>query len=193
MSEETTKKQIKLLGFIKIKGQIEALTGLHIGGTSDSIDKGGIDNPVIKNPVTNEPYIPGSSLRGRMRSLLEKKTGGKLTNMTDKIYIEIYDKKNYKGREIESYYDAQKSEVCRVFGNSSSEPGLPSILVVRDAMLDTESKKSYMQHNLPITEAKLEIVLDRVTAAAMPRTIERVPAGARFDFEIVYTPKGIIM
>ena len=55
-------RQIKLLGHVTISGEIEALSGLHIGGIADSIDKGGIDHPVIKNPVTNEPYIPGSSL-----------------------------------------------------------------------------------------------------------------------------------
>ncbi|MDM8522584.1 type III-A CRISPR-associated RAMP protein Csm3 [Desulfococcaceae bacterium HSG8] len=176
-------KQIKLLGFVKTGGTIEVLTGLHIGGTSDSIDKGGIDSPVIKNPVTNEPYIPGSSLRGRMRSLLEKKTGAKLIKMTNDIWLEMYDKDNY---DDEAYKFALKSQVCRVFGNSASDPGVPSVLVVRDAMLSKESKKLYMQSDLPVTEAKIEIVVDRITAHAMPRTIERMPAGAKFDFEIVY-------
>jgi CRISPR-associated protein Csm3 len=174
-------EQIKLLGFVKIKGEIEALSGLHIGGTSDSIDKGGIDTPVIKNPVTNEPYIPGSSLRGRMRALLEIKTGAKLTEMSKGIRLEIY-----KKEESDAYQKALRSHVCRVFGNSASDPGLPSVLIVRDALLSSKSRGEYMKDGLPVTEAKIEIVVDRITAQAMPRTIERVPAGAFFDFETVY-------
>lgn len=169
-------KQIKLLGHVTISGEIEALSGLHIGGTADSIDKGGIDHPVIKNPVTNEPYIPGSSLRGRMRSLIEKKFGNPLFPMTPEVWMEMYDDLN----------DARKSQVCRIFGNSKSTPGLPSLLNVRDALYTKKTKDRYMDHGLPVTEAKMEIAVDRITAHALPRTIERVPAGARFDFSIVY-------
>lgn len=252
MPEQEIPKQIRLLGFVKITGQIEAITGLHIGGTADSIDKGGIDSPVIKNPVTNEPYIPGSSLRGRMRALLEAKTEAILRPMTNdgKIWMEFYRtddfnkeavftedefqsflekhqfdekqkavlkaslghknrklfilRKNIKKGDLEkeafeqverelrriadqnAYNLALESQVCRLFGNSASDPGLPSVLIVRDAMLSEGSKVIYMADKLPVTEAKMEIVVDRITAHAMPRTIERVPAGAKFDFEIVY-------
>jgi len=173
-------KQIRLLGHITIRGVIEAMTGLHIGGTADAIDKGGIDSPVIKNPVTNEPYIPGSSLRGRMRSLLEKKNGKKLFPMTDKIWMEMPDNEA----------DARASEVCRLFGNSKTE--LPSVLLVRDALYTPETRAGssgngrYMDNGLPVTEAKMEIAVDRITAHALPRTIERVPSGARFGFTLVY-------
>ena len=176
---ETIDMQIKLLGYVKIKGEIEALTGLHIGGTADSIDKGGIDNPVIKNPVTNVPYIPGSSLRGRMRSLLEKKTAKKLYPMTKDIWMELYKEEK----------DALGSQVCRVFGNSISKRSVPSVLIVRDALYTKNTLDHYMQGGkggLPITEAKMEIAVDRITAHPLPRTIERVPAGAKFDFEIIY-------
>lgn len=244
-------KQIRLLGFVKIAGEIEALTGLHIGGTADSIDKGGIDSPVIKNPVTNEPYIPGSSLRGRMRSLLELKTGAELSRMSKGIYLEVYKTDDYinevsftqqefdeflkkisddkakavltESKKIDgniviypnriqnqdlkkellkqikdeleknsikdperAYRFALKSPVCRVFGNSASDPGLPSVLIVRDAIMSEKSRKEYMKDGLPVTEAKMEIVVDRITAQAMPRTIERVPAGAFFAFEMIY-------
>lgn len=179
-------KQIRLRGYINIAGEIEAMTGLHIGGTADAIDKGGIDSPVIKNPVTNEPYIPGSSLRGRMRSLLEKRNGKRLFPMTNEIWMEMYD----KGKEVE----AKASEVCRLFGNSRT--GLPSVLLVRDALFTAGTKNGctrngkymgkYMDNDLPVTEAKMEIAVDRITAHAVPRTIERVPSGARFGFSIVY-------
>lgn len=180
-----TQKRIKLLGYIKITGEIEALTGLHIGGTADSIDKGGIDNPVIKNPVTNEPYIPGSSLRGRIRSLLEKRNAllhkNELSEMATGIWMEIYIKEE----------DALKSEVCRLFGNSASEKSVPSVLIVRDALLSKQDtndyrREDYVKNGLPVTEAKMEIAVDRITAHAVPRTIERVPAGAKFEFEIIY-------
>jgi len=64
---------MQLSGYKTIDGLIEVITGLHIGGSSTIIEIGGKDNPVIKHPVTNEPYIPGSSLKGKMRSLLEWK------------------------------------------------------------------------------------------------------------------------
>jgi CRISPR-associated protein Csm3 len=184
-------RKIKLLGYIKITGEIEALTGLHIGGTADSIDKGGIDNPVIKNPVTNEPYIPGSSLRGRMRSLLEKKTAKILSPMTGDIWMEMYDDKDkrYANNKVQSTIDAMDSEVCRVFGNSASYESVPSVLIVRDSLYTGETIEKYMhggKGGLPITEAKMEIAVDRITAHALPRTIERVPAGAKFAFEVVY-------
>ena len=63
---------IQLQGKIFIIGEIEATTGLHIGGSAGELDIGGVDNPVIRNPLTREPYIPGSSLRGKMRSLLDR-------------------------------------------------------------------------------------------------------------------------
>ena len=185
-------KQIKLLGYIRITGEIEALTGLHIGGTADSIDKGGIDHPVIKNPVTNEPYIPGSSLRGRIRSLLEKRNALlhkiELSEMATGVWMEVYTEKKYKN---ESTKKAKSSEVCRVFGNSASTEAVPSVLIVRDALLskkdsDGYRREDYIKNGLPVTEAKMEIAVDRITAHALPRTIERVPAGARFDFEIIY-------
>ncbi|NTW88342.1 MAG: type III-A CRISPR-associated RAMP protein Csm3 [Desulfobulbaceae bacterium] len=179
-------KTIKLLGYVKIYGEIEAITGLHIGGTADAIDKGGIDSPVIKNPITNEPYIPGSSLRGRMRSLLEKKNGKPLTEMTKGIWMEIYENDGKEDDENGNKQKARKSEVCRVFGNAHT--GLPSILIVRDALYTDKTKKDdgYIKSDLPVTEAKIEIAVDRITAQALPRTIERVPSGARFDFSMVY-------
>ncbi len=180
-------KQIRLLGFIKIGLEIVVKTGLHIGGSADSIDKGGIDSPVIKNPVTNEPYIPGSSLRGRMRSLLEKKGGRNIKPMTktDVVWMEIYPEKEYPGQ---STMLAQASEVCRVFGDSSCEQNVPSVLIVNDAMYTEAIKNNtkFIKDGLPVTEAKLEIAVDRITAHAVPRTIERVPEGAVFETNLIY-------
>lgn len=54
-----------------IKGEIVCKTGLHIGGSNDNIDIGGTDTVVIRDSVTDLPFIPGSSLKGKLRSLLE--------------------------------------------------------------------------------------------------------------------------
>ena len=54
-----------------IEGDLELVTGLHIGAGNDEIRIGGIDNPVLKHPYSGQPYIPGSSLKGKVRSLLE--------------------------------------------------------------------------------------------------------------------------
>lgn len=189
MTQSLDHRQIKLLGYIKISGEIKAKTGLHIGGISDSIDKGGIDSPVIKNPITNEPYIPGSSLRGKMRSLLEKKNAlcsnplVRLEEIAKGIWMEAYPEKKYQD---ESTHRAKKSEVCRVFGDSSCKEAVPSVLIVRDAFYNKPTREKYMQEKLPVTEAKLEIAVDRITSHALPRTIERVPAGACFEFEVIY-------
>ncbi|HLC14929.1 MAG TPA: RAMP superfamily CRISPR-associated protein [Thermodesulfovibrionia bacterium] len=60
-----------------ITGKIQVLTGLHIGASNANIEIGGLDNPIIKDPLprSNAPYIPGSSLKGKMRSLIEIKEG----------------------------------------------------------------------------------------------------------------------
>ena len=71
-------KQIKLQGRVFITFDIEAKTGLHIGGSDTGIEIGGVDKTVIRDPLTNRPYIPGSSLRGKMRSLTEKHLGRKV-------------------------------------------------------------------------------------------------------------------
>jgi CRISPR-associated protein Csm3 len=73
MSDTNTAPKISKKIFIR--GTITALTGLHIGGSSVAMSIGGADKVVVRNPLTNEPYIPGSSLRGKMRSLLERVRG----------------------------------------------------------------------------------------------------------------------
>jgi len=180
-------KQIKLLGYVTISGTIKCVTGIHVGGSTDSIDKGGIDSPVIKNPVTNKPYIPGSSLRGRMRSILEKAYGLHLDKLVSDIYLHHWQENNPESKMI-----------CRTFGGFPSKSdkdgkkikdtdkgNIPSALIVRDCLLD-DPNSEYMDGKLPITEAKMETAIDRITSAAHPRTIERVPSGARFKFEMIY-------
>lgn len=159
-----------------ITGKITALTGIAVGGTNAAMSIGGVDKGVIRNPVTNEPYIPGSSLKGKMRSLLELRDG----TLGDEAMGIV---KNGPTTD-------QKYRAARLFGNAVKGEGKkqrPSRIVVRDAYLDREQVENnfFKNADLPFTEVKTEVVIDRITSRAMPRQIERVPAGAIFDFEIV--------
>ncbi|PLV58075.1 type III-A CRISPR-associated RAMP protein Csm3 [Thermotoga sp. KOL6] len=170
-----------ILGKYIIKGKIVLKTGLRIGGQELGINIGGLDNPVIKNPLTGEPYIPGSSLKGKMRSLLERLFQLDLRVINEEKEIRIHEcgDKNCK--------------VCRVFGSSLKDSdNIPARLLVRDAFLTEDSRKKLesMETDLPYTEWKMENVLDRVTCSAEPRSFERVPAGAEFEFEMVYTAEN---
>lgn len=182
-----------LFGHVVIRGTIIAKTGLHIGASADTVEIGGIDTPVIKHPVTFDPYIPGSSLKGKMRALLEKiKVGeGALEynrNVAQKIFQHVC---NDSDDSDKSTPGAKNCEVCRVFGSTGKtrqNKNHPGRILVRDAKIS--NKNDLRLDKLPVMEAKMENVLDRVYAAATPRTIERVPAGAKFNFEIVYRVEG---
>lgn len=152
----------QLVKKIKINTTIELLTGLHIGGSSDNVEIGGIDNPVIKIATKdNQPYIPGSSLKGKMRCLLEQIAGAAKVG--------------------------GNSDVNNLFGFSQSNQ--PSKLIVRDAMLQTKSANELRacdNLDMPYTEGKWENVIDRVKGTAEhPRQMERIPAGVFFDVEFV--------
>lgn len=168
---------MKLKKVISLEGQIEALTGLHIGVSSDIIEIGGIDSPVIKHPLKNEPYIPGSSLKGKMRSLLEWYLG--------KVEVEI---NNGKAKGNVCSCGKKECQICRIFGvSSNNNNGIgPARLVVRDAFLNKDWKNKAQENNFLLTEYKTENNIDRITAKANPRTMERVTPGALFDFNIIY-------
>lgn len=171
-----------LWGLLKIEGILECLTGLHIGSGADGIELGGVDSQVIKHPLSYEPYIPATSLRGRLRALLEKslvmesadrKTALAANYQVDgdgKIFIHA----------CKSFDPSQKlCPLCRLFGSSA----YPSALIVRDANLVGDDIK---RDALIVYEVKTESSVDRLTSASVARAIERVPASAKFSFEIVY-------
>ena len=159
----------QLVKKIKITTTIELLTGLHIGGSKENVEIGGIDLPVIKLATKeNQPYIPGSSLKGKMRCLLEQANG----------IVKHGDKGSDQG-------------VIRcLFGfTDGSRNAQPSRLIVRDSML-TPTAKAILEESdnldMPFTENKFENTIDRVKGiAGNPRQIERVPAGAEFNAEFV--------
>jgi CRISPR-associated protein Csm3 len=171
---------IKLNGRIFLKiGEVTALTGLHIGGRDAGLEIGGIDKIVIRNPLNLEPYIPGSSLRGKMRSQTEKVLGRPQNKDIGQVTIHTCQKEA-------DYLANGGCVVCHVYG----VPGEmifsgPTRLLVRDVPLDLKSengKKAWekAKPELPYAEIKTEVAIDRVTSQATPRTLERVPAGAIF-------------
>jgi CRISPR-associated protein Csm3 len=190
MSEQTN---LKLKSKIFIKGKITALTGLHIGGNSIGMAIGGADKVVVRNPLTNEPYIPGSSLRGKMRSLLERARGAENLNENKEGGFFYESKKDNEGKLKHEGSAGRDPETLlgKLFGVSAEKNnGQPTRLMVRDAPLTKESKKhleNAPNTDMPMTEVKTEVNIDRITSAANPRQFERVPAGAVFAFELVLT------
>lgn len=154
----------KLVKKIKINTTIELITGLHIGGSGDNVEIGGIDNPVIKIATKdNQPYIPGSSLKGKMRCLLEQIAGNPKVG--------------------------GDPEIDNLFGASDAKNPSPSKIIVRDAFLTQQSADSLRNCDnldMPYTEGKWENVIDRVKGTAEhPRQSERIPAGVFFDVEFI--------
>jgi len=173
-----TERTIRLYGRILLEGKIEALTGLRIGGSPGALAIGGVDLPVIRNPLDQKPYIPGSSLKGKMRSLWEKSRGvAQNWSIGKGVSIHICGKK--------ADYDA--CPVCQIYGTmGQNEAAFPTRIVVRDVHLDDASLGN-AKTDLPFSEVKWEAAIDRITSAATPRQIERVPAGAIFnDMQIVF-------
>ncbi|ACI20619.1 type III-A CRISPR-associated RAMP protein Csm3 [Thermodesulfovibrio yellowstonii] len=180
-----------LIGKIQMKGKIKCLTGLHIGAAKENIEIGAIDASVVRDPVTREPYIPGSSLKGKLRALLEKSLSIKLGIIGTENRINIGTKTNPVYIHVCTDADkAYKCPICRIFGSTGQGGGknYPSRLIVRDAYLTTESVEelSQIDTGLQFTEWKFENAIDRVTSAANPRQLERVPRGAEFEFEFIY-------
>jgi CRISPR-associated protein Csm3 len=167
-------KEIKI-----IEGEIEILSGLHIGAGNDEIRIGGIDSPVIKNPLTGKPYIPGSSLKGKIRSLLEWYT----ESITGDARFPVWHSEAARkaGRNPDT------DPILRLFGNGKTDNeylGGPTRLSFRDCQL---ANAEIFADNDALFEDKVEVSIDRVkgTAAGFgPRHIERVSAAARFDFRV---------
>jgi CRISPR-associated protein Csm3 len=172
-------EKFQLYGRVFIKARIKALTGLHIGGSNTSMEIGGVDKTVIRNPLTGQPYIPGSSLRGKMRSQTEKIKGMLQNNSIGK------DVKIHSCQSDLEYNKNGGCPICTIFGvpaddKKVKEP-LPSRLIVRDVLLSDESLKEFEKMKVKsFAEIKTEVAIDRVTSAASPRSLERVPAGAEF-------------
>ena len=156
---------------IKITGKLKCLSGIRVGGNREAADIGGIDNPVIRCVLKDrQPYIPGSSIKGKIRSLLQQAVG--------------------EENEIQK----EGSKICELFGASNNTQekldGRMSRLIVRDAYLTEDSGTRLKDSDftdMPFTEAKMENRIDRITGKSDQgvRTQERVPAGAEFEVHFV--------
>src|SRR5215468_8793919 len=192
MSAHTAQTELKLIGKLILEGELRCETGLHVGAGKGSLEIGGSDNPVVKDAF-GRPYVPGSSLRGKIRSLLEQSGG--LAVPSELVYLS-----RRKGQEVRIHQsDRPDDEICLLFGRSAGraermegdalefKAASPARLTVYDSPLDPESITAQMRENLDdeITEVKSENAIDRITAQSNPRTLERVPAGARFRVRMV--------
>lgn len=165
---------MKLAGIHKITGEILCISNLHIGGSKDSIGIGSMDNPVIKHPITSDPYIPGSSLKGRMRCNMERLYGK-------------YDKEDGKAKPC----SCGKCPICKVFGSVNNAGIGPARLIVRDSFLTEESKeksRKFMdEEGKSIYGVKYETAIDRETGRGLGgtlRPIEFVPSDTVFRLEM---------
>ncbi len=150
---------------IFIRGNLFALTGLHIGGNSVGMAIGGADAVVVRNPLTNEPYVPGSSLRGKMRSLLERVRGQEGINQNPEGGFCFTGKREaLAGRDTSTW-------LGKLFGVAAEDAKEPTRLIVRDAPLtraSSEALKKAPNTDMPMTEVKTEVWIDRITSAAIP-------------------------
>lgn len=154
--------------YIKCTAKIKILTGMLVGGQKEGIMIGGIDNPIIRNPVTGRPYLPGSTLKGRFRMALELK------------YRDTNDEPFGVGPSTNI---GNRSLVVKMFGSGSPKKiEQPTRCIFRDSYLSS-GFEDYSQ-----TEEKTEVKMDRYKQSAMKggnRTSERIADGAKFDFEVM--------
>lgn len=181
-----------MLNVKEIKGKILLKSGMHIGGGQGGIKIGGVDSPVLRNPITDEPYIPGSSLKGKMRFLLEWDEGVARSNQGN----------------IPKYNPQNNPNIPKLFGNmpdrNGPETDIPTMAIFRDAQvvgfitdftkekIDNAmitDKTEAIKTGISYYENKYEVNIDRIsgtvnTKSGGPRQMERVVAGAVFEFEI---------
>lgn len=157
--------------------KIKLKTGLHIGWSKESLKIGGIDSPVVKNPLTGEPYIPWSSIKWRMRALIEMTKG------------EYSEKTNSKW-EIEYHpVEDPNSDIAKAFGCAGNNKKITSRILVEDFVLTKEWGDKFNELKSDFFEDKAENSVPRFLSwNANPRHIERVPADVEFEWKIVLTP-----
>lgn len=163
-----------MLKIYKVTFDLELMTGLHIGGSSDTFDIGGADSTVIKNPLTHEPYIPGSSIKGKLRSLLTQKYGKFIEKEKDIVFED-----DEEGKTMRNLFEPVD------YGDDSIQV---SKAIFRDALLTDESRANLEKHlgSGVYTEIKAENKISLLKGKAESlRFIERVPAGAVFGGEIL--------
>lgn len=178
---------MQLTAIRKLTGMLELITGLHIGSGNTEMHIGGTDNPVIKHPKTGEPYIPGSSIKGKIRSLLEWRLG--VVGITEGNPLGFGHIGNVPADVL-----AEAKNLLKLFGGAPEGAGGDQALVeeigpTRLAFWDCPLTRTWVdemnRRHLLLTETKMENMIDRIRGVAEhPRNTERVPAGATFDFAL---------
>lgn len=150
-----------MYGKILIEGKLEVVTGLHIGGSSSFAAIGALDSPVVRNSRDNQPMIPGSSLKGKMRSLLARQ----------------------RNQKISGNMDEDEEGILRLFGSAKNGNVRVGRLIFSDLFVaEQDSLES------PV-EVKFENSINRLTAVANPRQLERVIPGTQFNLKLLYELK----
>lgn len=160
---ETIKGGKIMYGKIKIIGEIEVITGMHIGGSNAFTAIGAVDSVIMKDVVTNLPMIPGSSLKGKLRTLLARQYNDKM----------------------EDNFNDDNPRILRLFGSSKKDNIKRSRLIFSDMVLSNRDEL----HNKGLqsmTEVKFENSINRATGVANPRQIERAVRGSVFHMELIY-------
>ena len=168
---------MQLINIQKLEATLELLSGLRIGASEGEIRIGGVDNQVIRNPYNNEPYIPGSSLKGKMRSLLEWRSGAV---RSEPLGIKDISERHPTVKPILQLFGVGGGD--QLNDQQAEELG-PTRLSFWDAPLLNDWVSQIRNDNLLLTEVKTENRIDRIKGVAEhPRQTERVPAGAQFKF-----------
>ena len=160
-------EQKQLLGKILIQAELTVETGLHIGGSNDYAPIGAVDSVFVRDTFTRQPIIPGSSVKGKMRTLLAKARNG--------------------ARMVQSPAEDEKV-VRRLFGATGEKQVLLSRLQFSDLFINRKAERKFekLDTDTYMGEVKFENTIERGTGTAMPRQIERVPRGTTFDFLLIY-------
>ncbi|WKZ15877.1 MAG: type III-A CRISPR-associated RAMP protein Csm3 [Candidatus Jettenia caeni] len=187
---------MRLTAIKKLEGAIVLKSGLHIGSGNMEMHIGGTDSPVIKHPHTLEPYIPGSSLKGKVRSLLEMESGLMIYTKGDvvssKTLKDIEKDTSVANNDLKGKLKTKCEEILKIFGSSGAdkedETGFgPTRVSFADCFLDDEWRKKAKDNRWLLTEEKSENIINRIKGTAEhPRFIERIPEGTKFKFLVTF-------
>lgn len=152
---------------IIITADMTLITGMHIGASNDFSPIGAVDSVVVKDSLTGMPIVPGSSIKGKLRTIIAK-----LKSDSNEYFL--------------SNHNNDKKEIKELFGSSADNDIKEAKLQFYDLFLKNADELEKKNLDLGYTEIKFENTINRATAVANPRQLERVPAGAIFEFRLIY-------
>ena len=150
---------------IIIESDIELLTGMHIGASNDFSPIGAVDSVVVKDPLSGTPIIPGSTIKGKLRTMMAKL-------LTDNYILPDHEKDDIR--------------ILKLFGSSAKNNIIEARLQFCDLFMINGNDLLSKNLDLGYTEIKFENRINRMTAEATPRQLERVPKGSIFKFKLIY-------